>query len=560
MCLLCLCGSKKIYTCNITKTIIMKRNLLFILLLIFGSQLSFSNTENNLAGETPVEVEAIPVNNFLNSLGINTSIAKRGESYLRTAECLNYLGIRWVRSGFENDLEIRHLKAVAAEADVKFSYGLGSGSTRIDKLIEGAKELAEADLLLALEGVNEPNNWGFEYQGEMGGGAYTWMPIAKLQRDMYAAVKSDPVLKDYPVFGLSNSGAQNDNVGLQYLTIPIGAGTLMPDGTKYADYANCHNYIVFPGSQGLTDNKTWISADPGPECWADGLYGNYGKTWSKKFNGYSVEELQTLPRVTTETGIQIGTEGTTTHRQGCFYLNLYLSQYKRGWDYTAIYILRDRSDETGNQAYGFYDKNYVKRKSADYLHNMTTVLKDEKTTFTPGKLAYAIPNQPNTVHDILFQKSDGTFMLVLWGENFVSQAKFVTINFDKEHSVINIFDPTEGETPINKFENKSSISLSVYDHPVILQFGEIQSNGIDNIIHKQKTDAFFSPGTDILNLFGTAEIKEIKLYSLTGNLIFAQENPSTEVVIPGLSSGVYLAQAKYNDGKTESIKIVKSEL
>jgi hypothetical protein len=84
------------------------------------------------------------------------------------------------------------------------------------------------------------------YEGVRGGRTNSWLPVAKLQRDLYQAVKSDPILKDYPVWSLSENGAQTDNVGLQFLTIPAGAGTLMPDGTRFADCANCHNYLTHP--------------------------------------------------------------------------------------------------------------------------------------------------------------------------------------------------------------------------------------------------------------------------------------------------------------------------
>ena len=42
---------------------------------------------------------------------------------------------------------------------------------------------------------------------------------------------------------------------------------------------------------------------------------------------------------------------------------------------------------------------------------------------TPGWVNYSIPNQPATVHDLLLQKSDGTFELVLWGERFCGRLR-----------------------------------------------------------------------------------------------------------------------------------------
>jgi hypothetical protein len=275
--------------------------------------------------------------------------------------------------------------------------------------------LAHADALLALEGPNEPNNWGITYGGQTGGRGDSWLPVARLQRDLYQAVKGDPTLKKYPVWTISESGAETDNVGLQFLTIPRDARCAMPDGTRYADYANVHNYIYHPNSPGLEDNKTWNAADPGPACKVDGLYGNFGRTWARHYPGYSEEALRTLPRVTTETGAQIG-GAITEEIHARNLLTLYLDQFKRGWSYTGVYLLRDRSDEAGNQQFGFYKPDYTPRKAAVYLHNLATILADRGAPKRRGGLAYAIPDAPATVHDLLLQRSDGTFALVVWGE------------------------------------------------------------------------------------------------------------------------------------------------
>ena len=219
----------------------------------------------------------------------------------------------------------------------------------------------------------------------------------------------------YPVWSISEGGAETDNVGLQFLKIPPGARALMPTGTTYADYANVHNYIYHPNASGLEDNKTWKAADPTSACKVDGLFGEYGLTWARHYAGYSEDDLLTLPRVTTETGCAIG--GPVTEEiHALNLLSLYLDQFKRGWSYTAVYLLRDRVDEAGNQQFGFYKPDYTPRKAAIYLHNLTTVLADSGSTTKPGQLAYSIPNQPSTVHDLLLQKSDGEFHLVVWDE------------------------------------------------------------------------------------------------------------------------------------------------
>ena len=255
---------------------------------------------------------AIPAAEFLNSLGVNSTFPDRCQPLNKTIDMVKYCGFRWIRGGIEGLTDsgpttTQTYLDLHRQTGVRFSWGLVSGGSDLKKLLASARIIAAGDALLAFEGNNEPNNWGITYQGENGGGkAPSWLAVAKLQRDLYQAVKSDPVLQKYPVWSLSENGAEADNVGLQFLTIPAGATTSMPAGTKYADSAVCHNYIYHPNSAGLADNKTWNAADPTSACKVDGLFGNYGRTWAHHFDGYTEKELQTLPRVTTETGCTIG--------------------------------------------------------------------------------------------------------------------------------------------------------------------------------------------------------------------------------------------------------------
>lgn len=416
---------------------------------------------------SPTRATAVSVSDFLSSIGVCSAISRRGETLENTINAVKYLGVRWIRAGYESDIPVEDLIELHRKTGVKFSYGLMSGGTDIPRLLRGARQLAQADALIALEGNNEPNNWGITYHGEPGGRDLSWLPVAKLQRDLYRAVKSDPLLKKYPVWNITESGAETDNVGLQFLTIPRGAGCLMPDGTRYADYANCHNYMTHPSWPGLHDNQTWIAADPTSACRVDGLYGNYGRTWLKGYPGYSEQELLTLPRVTTETGVTI--EGVFTERiQALLYLSVYLAQFKRGWKYTSIYLLRDRVDEAGNQTFGFFRPDYSPRLSAIYLHNLTTILNDEKPLRKPVTLTYSIPDQPETVHDLLLQKSSGVLLLVIWDERFTGGQDEVVVNLGETFRVVRIYDPTQGTTPVKIISRVNRVQLTLSDHPLIL--------------------------------------------------------------------------------------------
>jgi hypothetical protein len=418
--------------------------------------------------ETPVT--AVPATDFLNSLGANSAINQRGENLAKTIKCTRYLGLRWFRSGIEGNPALSDLIELHKQTGARFSWCPGSGGTNLPKLLETARQLAPAGALLAFEGPNEPNNWGVDYNGEKGGRDGSWKAVANFQRDLYAGVKADPVLKSYPVFGISECGAESDNVGLQFLTIPKGAGTDMPEGTRYSDYANVHNYVYHPNASGLEDNKTWKASDPTKACKVDGLYGEYGRTWRKHYTGYSDTDLLTLPRVTTETGTTIG--GPVTEEIHALNLmSLYLDQFKRGWSYTALYLLRDRSDEGGNQQFGFYKPDYTPRKAALYFHNLTTILADNGTPTKAGKLAYTIPNEPETVHDLLLQKSDGSFALVVWSE-LLKGTNEVTVNLASPAKSVEIYDPTRGTAAVKSAKDAGSIPLSLSDHPVIIRLGK----------------------------------------------------------------------------------------
>lgn len=415
---------------------------------------------------------AIATNDFLNSIGVVSTFPDRGQPLDKTIEMLRYCGFRWVRAGIEGlsdsgPTTIQTFLNLHRETGVRLSWGLVSGGTDVEKLIDTARVLAKTGALLAIEGNNEPNNWSVTYKGEKGGGLdHSWMPVAKLQRDLYQAVKSAPVLAKYPVWSISEAGAQTDNVGLQFLEIPPNARTLMPPGTKYADYANVHNYIYHPKSAGPADNKTWKAADPTAASKVDGLFGNFGITWRKRFRGYTQAQLNTLPRVTTETGAAIG--GAITEELHALNLvNIYLAQFKRGYSYTSVYLLRDRTDEGGNQSFGFYRADYTPRKAALYLHNLTTVLADKGRSAALGQLDFTIPNQPETVHDLLLQRSDGTFQLIIWGERLTGQDQ-VTVRFGVSHPSAKLYDPTLGTKPVQTLADVTSIDLTLSDHPLII--------------------------------------------------------------------------------------------
>lgn len=447
----------------------MNRIIIFFFLLSATFCRASSPKKQDIKFEKTVAAKA---SDFLFSIGACVHV-QHGQDAAKLAPLLNYTGIQNVRDGADKNYDMSGLLLLHRNAGVQVVIGPGSGARDADlpATLKMARQLHDAGALLAIEGPNEPNNFGgVTYQGETSGvSSGTWLPVAKFQRDLYRAVKNDPVLKNYPVFGASEMGAETDNVGLQFLTIPKNAGCLMPDGTKYADFLNVHNYMyhdkMWPGSP--HNNQVWNAADPTSNCKIDGLFNNHGITWRNHFKGYEDEELVKLPRVTTETGVRVGSfDGAITEEaQANNYLNLYLAQFKRGWSYTFVYEFLDDPDG----AFGFYKADYATpRKSAVYLHNLTTILADEAAKTKPKTLKFAVSNQPETVHNLLLQKHDDTFELVFWGEKLQGADK-VEVTFKKTFNTIKIFDPTTGTAPVRTLEKTDVVILTLSDHPMIIE-------------------------------------------------------------------------------------------
>jgi hypothetical protein len=405
------------------------------------------------------EIVAISSKEFLSSLGVNTHV-DQGYSALNYIAPLKYMGIRNIRDGG------RHLSSsIMLHQQAGILVDLVGGD--VVGLIAAAKNLAAFGALLSIEGPNEPNNFPVVYQGRKGGGAslQSWTPVAELQRDIYAAVKSDADLRLYPVFHVSEGGAEMQNVGLQFLRIPNGSNTTLPAGTAFADFANVHNYVTGNGV-GYVDNQAWQAADPILNKAWDGLYGEYGTTWRGHFQGYSDTQLLTLPRVTTETGWETKADIGSEELQGKILVNTYLAQFKRGWRYTFIYELGEGEGSAANQ--GLYHKDWTPKVAARYIHNLTTVISNKEITVTPGKLRYAIPEEPITVHDMLIQKTKTLFDIIIWGERILGEDK-IALDFDSVHPKIDLYDLTIATSPIQTFKNINRVDLTVSDHALVVE-------------------------------------------------------------------------------------------
>lgn len=424
---------------------------------------------------------AVAAVDFLNSLGINIGPSPRVDDTLPAyVRMLRYIGVRNVRGSASDPTgnTARYMTTLANAADVKVIYGAptkgGTSESMYATELPEIRVLAEAGRLLAVEGPNEPDTWPVTYNGVKIDGGGGWRPLAELMRDFYAAMKSDPALRRYPVASVSHNGAQPNDVGLQFLKIPEETGALMPAGTTYADMANMHNYVIWKGASEPVDNAAWHAADPNGNVLGRQytLRQDYGSTWLRKHKGYSDAELEALPRITTETGWPSDNGGPEA--SGKTLLNVYLAQFLRGYSYTFIYQLKDHEGGFPN-TFGMFTAAGEPKPVARWTHNMTAILADEAAPKALGSFDWSIEGAPAdayghpTVHAFLLRKSDSRFWLVVWNERWPARRDEIVVRFGAGPRDVKLYDPTLGAQPQASFDAVPAVPLTMTDHPVILE-------------------------------------------------------------------------------------------
>ena len=63
----------------------------------------------------------------------------------------------------------------------------------------------------------------------------------------------------------------------------------------------------------------------------------------------------------------------------------------------------------------------------------------------------------------------GLFELVVWDERMGGGSDAVIVDLGSLHASVTIYDPTKGATATGVMSNVSSVSVTLTDHPVILE-------------------------------------------------------------------------------------------
>jgi Chitobiase/beta-hexosaminidase C-terminal domain len=179
----------------------------------------------------------------------------------------------------------------------------------------------------------------------------------------------------------------------------------------------------------IADNNLHIYFDgrnPGSSGWGEGdPEGNFYGSFSWWIDQGNLDAPNT-PDMVTETGYMAFPTATQTGTipesvEASYIPRTLLLSYLKGIKRTFVYELLDEFTTTG---YGLLANDFSEKPAFVALKSLISTLQDPGAQFTPASLNYSITGNTNTMQQLLLQKRDGSYWLVLWLE----QSSYDVIN------------------------------------------------------------------------------------------------------------------------------------
>ena len=405
----------------------------------------------------PIGISPMRASGFLSTLGVVTHIPYTDGGYVNLGNVvadLHYLGITQVRNSLSdgsNGSAPLSSDIYLAQQGIKFTTivetsttaGLNYALSLIDQV-----NAAVPGSITAVEGPNEINNFPLTFNGVSG-----LQGAINLQKALYADVHSDPNLDGVPVDYFTGYDAGS-----------MGTGPNPYTTAGLADYDTQHPYPTYGQAPAwfVSPSNSLPNEGPvnGPAVYTETGYSTYG-------------------------GSSGGLVPVNQDVQAKYTLDLLMDAAKDGISKTYLYQLMDAyqpGSPQGDDGFGLFDPNNAPKEAATAIHNLTTILADNgagSNTFTTTPLNYSVTGLPSTGNNMLMEKSNGSYDIVVWNEpqiwnkstgtEITAPTVNVNVQLGATYSDVEVFDPLVGLTPIQTLTNVSSVKLGITDHPLIVE-------------------------------------------------------------------------------------------
>jgi hypothetical protein len=351
---------------------------------------------------------------FVDSIGVCThwgyGDTPYGYAYEKVKQALIASGIRHLRDGFHSHIE--ELAQLGVKSTVVAEPDANSPAELRDKIKAVNQKLLAVD---AVEGPNEPDLFWVKNKKTYQGQGFP-EGVVHFQKDLYAALKSDPATAKLTVIGPALGKTYDPGGGSPN---PFASGLL----TDSVDWGNFHPY---PGGNPFSV--------PFP-------YGTLAKYYSfGTFPSANLDEfpyaLRTYsppfapkPMCATETGYSTFSDGQSEAVHAKYMPRLFAEYFRlgiqRAYSYEFIDEFADAAGANREAHFGLLHRDLTPKPAYTAIRNLIHLLDDSKGKkgFQLGKLDFRIDVQPSGeytktqfVHHLLLEKSDGDFYLLLWHE------------------------------------------------------------------------------------------------------------------------------------------------
>lgn len=206
------------------------------------------------------------------------------------------------------------------------------------------------------------------------------------------------------------------------------------------------------------------------------------------------------PAMLTETGYYTAVQdmgwgggGVDYPTQAKLLANLLLAAYEMGFARSYIYSLMDDPADLNastniESSFGICRGDGSPKPAATTIKRLIDLLRDSAPTalsFSPGTLDLTITGMPSTGKSLVFQKADGTFVVVLWSEvdiwdqpnkrSIGINPSSVTLTLARPAKNVLVSAPFTGAGSVTA--NVSVIPVSLGDHPVVISISGLGDAG-----------------------------------------------------------------------------------
>ena len=443
-----------------------------------------------------IGIPAVPADSFVESIGVNTHWAYTNvytHNYTGLKAKLAESGIRYIR---DRTHQVVYTRANDLYASLGIKTIMLTGRykpgqwpspldpTQVDEELNEIKTQA----LAATVALEAPNEYDHSH-----GPDTDWVgSIKNYSTLLYTEAKADPLLRDLPVIGPS-------------LTT-LEAYEAVGNADSYIDYGNQHLYqwTFWPGFDGMDKNGsrsiTWYLDDLA-RCQSPS---------GKRIQG-------------TEAGYTnyIETGGLSEEADGKYMARIFAEFFRRGVYRTYKYELVDEEDQRGREGmFGLLRSNLTEKSSFRAVINLISLLSDKGPSFKPDTLNYTLNGSMENVRQILFQKRNGDFYLMIWLE---------VSSWDVSAKIDLYPPPQEVALTLQASNNISGATLYAFNNTADVNIGNLTI--INNQVTFNVTDKI-----SMIKLINSAYTISSGVYRLTPK---SASHPCEPWIVEPISNGFY---------------------